>query len=186
MCIQKGYKILQTYRLPDKTKNMDNVTVEIPLEDKARGTNRHISICFGNLGKNDYTTVKVNSVKVSYPEYSYVINNDSVEDQNSYVEQWYGYAGNQAPGDAESKKRIKLGELKFASASNDAGNELRLRKTSSNVGFAPVQYSGGDKFSWRAGKRGKCGVGRGKTGKWKEKKRRIKIIADHVYQRFSQ
>ena len=142
VCIQEGFKILQIYRLPDKTKNMNNVTVEIPLEDKARGTNRHISICFGNLGKNDYTTVKVNSVKVSYPEYSYVINNDSVEDQNSYVEQWYGYAGNQAPGDAESKKRIKLGELKFASASNDAGNELRLRKTSSNVGFAPVQYSG--------------------------------------------
>ena len=89
VCIQEGFKILQIYRLPDKTKNMNNVTVEIPLEDKARGTNRHISICFGNLGKNDYTTVKVNSVKVSYPEYSYVINNDSVEDQNSYVEQWY-------------------------------------------------------------------------------------------------
>ena len=60
VCIQEGFKILQIYRLPDKTKNMNNVTVEIPLEDKARGTNRHISICFGNLGKNDYTTVKVN------------------------------------------------------------------------------------------------------------------------------
>ena len=140
--IQEGYKILQTYKLPDKTKNMDNVTVEIPLEDKARGKSRNISIYFENRGKNDHTTVKVSSVKVSYPEYSYVINNDSVDGQNSYVEQWYGYAGNQAPGDEESKKRIKLGDLKFASASNDAGNELRLRKTSSNVGFAPVQYSG--------------------------------------------
>ena len=104
VCIQEGFKILQIYRLPDKTKNMNNVTVEIPLEDKARGTNRHISICFGNLGKNDYTTVKVNSVKVSYPEYSYVINNDSVEDQNSYVEQWYGYAGNQARGMQRARK----------------------------------------------------------------------------------
>ena len=114
-----------------------------------------------------------------------MINNDSVEDQNSYVEQWYGYAGNQAPGDAESKKRIKLGELKFASASNDAGNELRLRKTSSNVGFATVQYSG-EKNSLGVPVSGENAVLERVPGKWKEKKRRIKIIADHVYQRFSQ
>ena len=88
--------------------------MEIPLEDKARGKNRNISIYFGNLGKNDYTTVKVNSVKVSYPEYSYVINNDSVEDQNSYVVVVVRICGeNQAAGDEESKKRIKLGDLKF-------------------------------------------------------------------------